>query len=62
MNHFLRPYYHFEVAILLGLGMAVAPPGAGAQSSGIAQAIEGTSPVLTPLHRAISACWVDDVD
>ncbi|MGA8729638.1 MAG: PDZ domain-containing protein [Terracidiphilus sp.] len=62
MNNFLRPYYHFEVAILLGLGMAVAPPGAGAQSSGIAQAIEGPSPVLHSTSQGYLGVLVGDVD
>ena len=62
MNYFLRPYHHLAVAMLLGLGMAVAPPGAGAQSSGIAQVIEGPSPLLHSSSQGYLGVLVGDVD
>jgi serine protease Do len=62
MNHFLRPNYHLAVAMLLGLGMAVAPPGAGAQSSGIAQVIEGPSLLLHSNSQGYLGVLVGDVD
>jgi membrane-associated protease RseP (regulator of RpoE activity) len=62
MNHFLRPNHHLAAAMLLGLGMAVAPPGAGAQSSGIAQIIEGPSPLLHSSSQGYLGVLVGDVD
>jgi membrane-associated protease RseP (regulator of RpoE activity) len=62
MNHFLRPNHHLAVAMLLGLGMAVAPPGARAQSSGIAQVIEGPSPLLHSSSQGYLGVLVGDVD
>ena len=62
MNYFLRPYHRFAVAMLLGMGIAVAPPGAGAQSSGIAQMIEGPSPLLHSTSQGYLGVLVGDVD
>jgi serine protease Do len=62
MNYFSRPYHRFAVAMLLGMGIAVAPPGAGAQSSGIAQMIEGPSPLLHSTSQGYLGVLVGDVD
>ena len=62
MKYFLRPYRSFAVAMLLGVGMAMAPPGAGAQSSGIAQIIEGPSPLLHSSSQGYLGVLVGDVD
>ncbi len=62
MKYFLRPYRSFQVAALLGLALAVTPPGAGAQSSGIAQIIEGPSPLLHSSSQGYLGVLVGDVD
>ncbi|MGA7856381.1 MAG: PDZ domain-containing protein [Terracidiphilus sp.] len=62
MKYFLRPYRSFQVAALLGLALSVTPPGAGAQSSGIAQIIEGPSPLLHSSSQGYLGVLVGDVD
>jgi C-terminal processing protease CtpA/Prc len=62
MKHFLRPYRSFQAAVLLVLAIAVAPWGAGAQASGIAQMIEGPSPLLHSSSQGYLGVLVGDVD
>ena len=62
MKYFLRPYRSFQVATLLGFAIAMTPPGASAQSSGIAQIIEGPSPLLHSTSQGYLGVLVGDVD
>jgi len=60
MKHLLRPYR--SVAIVLLAGVAVAPPGAAAQSAKMVELLQGTSPLLYSSSQGYLGVWVDDVD
>ncbi len=63
MKYFLRPYRCLGFATLLGVGVALAPTGAGAQISRIVQIIEAPVPLL--LHSSSQGylgVMVTDVD
>lgn len=62
MNYFSRPYRNLAVAMLVSFGVAMAPPGIRAQSSGIAQIIEGPSPLLHSSSQGYLGVLVGDVD
>jgi hypothetical protein len=52
MKHLLRPYRNFRSFLLVGMAIAVAPPGAHAQGSGIVELVQDGSPLL--LHSSTS--------
>jgi serine protease Do len=61
MKHLLRPYS--SIAIVLLAGVAVAPPGAAAQSTKMVELLQGTSPLLlSSSSQGYLGVWVDDVD
>jgi len=64
MKHILRPYHSVGCAVLVGMSMAMAPPGALAQGSGVVEIVQEGSPLL--LHSASSQGYlgvdVADVD
>ncbi|MGP8173287.1 MAG: PDZ domain-containing protein [Terracidiphilus sp.] len=64
MKHFLRPYHSIGFVALLGVWVAMAPPGAPAQAAGIMQLLQEPSPML--LHSSSSQGYlgvdVADVD
>lgn len=65
MKHFSRPYLSIGAVIVLGLGAGVlASPGtAAAQSTGVVDLLQGTSPLLhTSGPQGYLGVWVDDVD
>ncbi|HUX45895.1 MAG TPA: PDZ domain-containing protein, partial [Terracidiphilus sp.] len=62
MKYFLRPYHCFGVAVLLGMGAVMAPPGAAAQSSGIAHLLNSTKMLLHQSSQGYLGVLVGDVD
>jgi serine protease Do len=62
MKHFLRPYRCLGVAVLLAAGVALAPPGAAAQSSRIAQIIKEPSLLLRSGSQGYLGVLVGDVN
>jgi len=62
MKHFSRPHLCFGVAVLLGIGMVMAPPGAGAQTSRIAQIMKEPSLLLHGGSQGYLGVLVGDVD
>ncbi|MFZ0743104.1 MAG: PDZ domain-containing protein [Terracidiphilus sp.] len=62
MKHFSRPYRNFAVALLVGVGMAIIPSHATAQSSGIAQLLESPSWLLHSSSQGYLGVLVGDVD
>jgi serine protease Do len=61
MKHLLRPYTSLAIALLAGV--AVAPPGAAAQSTKMVELLQGTSPLLlSSSSQGYLGVWVDDID
>jgi membrane-associated protease RseP (regulator of RpoE activity) len=52
MKHLLRPYRNFGSFVLVGMAIAVTPPGAHAQGNGIIELVQEGSPLL--LHSSTS--------
>ncbi len=62
MKHFLRPYRCLEAAILLGIGLCFALPGAFAQTSRITQILEEPGHLLHSSTPGYLGVLVGDVD
>jgi len=64
MKHILRPYRSVGCVVLVGMSMAMSPPGARAQGGGVVELVQEGSPLL--LHSASSQGYlgvdVADVD
>jgi serine protease Do len=52
MKHLLRPYRNFGSFLMVGIAIAVTPPGAHAQGNGIIELVQDGSPLL--LHSSTS--------
>ena len=62
MKHLLRPYHSIGVVALMGAWVAMAPPGAPAQATGIMQLLQEPSPLLLYSSSSQGYLGVDVTD